>query len=49
MCCEDVLAMDLADRFGTPLYVYSYNTFIGHFLKLKIRFCQAVDLLFGKG
>jgi diaminopimelate decarboxylase len=42
--CEDVRVKDLAEKFGTPLYVYSYNTFTGHFLKLKKAF-RAVDPL----
>jgi len=33
--CEGVKISDLAGRFGTPLYVYSYKTLIGHYLKLK--------------
>jgi diaminopimelate decarboxylase len=42
--CEEVLVSDLARKYGTPLYVYSYNTFINHYLKLKQAF-QAVDPL----
>jgi len=36
--CEQVKVEDLAKRFGTPLYVYSYHTLIDHFLKLKDAF-----------
>jgi len=36
--CEGVRVADLARRFGTPLYVYSYHTFINHFLKLQKAF-----------
>ncbi len=36
--CERVKVEDLADRFGTPLYVYSYRTLIDHFLKLQDAF-----------
>jgi diaminopimelate decarboxylase len=36
--CEDVKVLDLAERFGTPLYVYSYKTIIDHYLKLKYAF-----------
>ena len=36
--CEKVKVEDLAARFGTPLYVYSYHTLIGHYLKLKDAF-----------
>ncbi|MCK9594234.1 MAG: diaminopimelate decarboxylase [Candidatus Omnitrophica bacterium] len=43
--CEDVRIKDLADKFGTPLYVYSYNTFTAHFLKLKKAFCDVNPLI----
>ncbi|MGE5197572.1 MAG: diaminopimelate decarboxylase [Deltaproteobacteria bacterium] len=36
--CEKVRVQDLAEKFGTPLYVYSYQTLIDHFLKLKDAF-----------
>jgi len=36
--CENIRAEDLAIRFGTPLYVYSYRTLISHFLKLDQAF-----------
>ncbi|MCX5700796.1 MAG: diaminopimelate decarboxylase [Candidatus Omnitrophica bacterium] len=36
--CEDVRIEKLVERFGTPLYVYSYHTLIDHFLKLKKAF-----------
>lgn len=42
--CEEVKVEGLARRFGTPLYVYSYHTLIGHYQKLKSAFC-AVDSL----
>lgn len=42
--CEKVKVEELALKFGTPLYVYSYHTLIGHFLKLKNAF-RAVDSL----
>jgi diaminopimelate decarboxylase len=35
LCCERVRIADLAERFGTPLYVYSYNTLVSHYRKLK--------------
>ncbi len=43
--CEAVLVRNLAQKYGTPLYVYSYNTFIGHFLKLKRAFAQVNPLI----
>ncbi|MCX5707225.1 MAG: diaminopimelate decarboxylase [Candidatus Omnitrophica bacterium] len=36
--CEEVKIKDLVKRFGTPLYVYSYQTLINHFVKLEEAF-----------
>ncbi len=36
--CENILVERLAKTFGTPLYVYSYATLLGHFLKLRNAF-----------
>lgn len=36
--CEKVKVSNLALRFGTPTYVYSYHTLISHFNKLKNAF-----------
>ena len=36
--CENIKVEDLAKKFGTPLYVYSYHTLIDHYLKLKSAF-----------
>ena len=44
LCCEKIKVSDLAEKFGTPLYVYSYKTLADHFLKLKEAFA-AVDPL----
>jgi len=43
--CENIKAGDLADRFGTPLYIYSYRTLIDHFLKLKSAFREIEPLI----
>ena len=43
--CEGVMVQDLARRFGTPLYVYSYHTLIDHFVKLKTAFRQVNPLI----
>lgn len=43
--CENVKISDLAEKFGTPLYVYSYKTFVGHFLKLKKAFAPVKPLI----
>lgn len=36
--CEDINLKELADKFGTPLYVYSRKTLISHFRKIKEAF-----------
>lgn len=43
--CENVRVLDLARQFGTPLYVYSYQTLIDHYLKLKAAFSQVKPLI----
>jgi diaminopimelate decarboxylase len=43
--CEGVSVEDLVKRYATPLYIYSYNTFIGHFLKLKKAFKEVDPLI----
>ena len=36
--CEKVKVQDLAQKYGTPLYVYSYHTLVSHFLKIQQAF-----------
>ncbi|MDD3087679.1 MAG: diaminopimelate decarboxylase [Candidatus Omnitrophica bacterium] len=43
--CESVRVQKLAERFGTPLYVYSYYTLISHFLKLGQAFKKINPLI----
>lgn len=43
--CEQVRLEDLAHKYGTPLYVYSYHTLIGHFLKLKSAFKEIEPII----
>ena len=43
--CEGVKIADLAERFGTTLYVYSYKTLIDHYLKLKSAFRKVNPLI----
>ena len=43
--CEDIRIRDLVNRFGTPLYIYSYHTLIDHFVKLKIAFHEVEPLI----
>ncbi|MBU1124902.1 MAG: diaminopimelate decarboxylase [Candidatus Omnitrophica bacterium] len=45
LLCEKLRIADLVARFQTPLYVYSYQTLIGHFLKLKDAFRQINPLV----
>lgn len=43
--CEEIKVLDLAQEFGTPLYIYSYKTLIDHYLKLKSAFGQINPLI----
>lgn len=43
--CEKVKVQDLAQKYGTPLYVYSYYTLISHFLKLQDAFKSISPLI----
>jgi len=43
--CENLSVRDLASKFGTPLYIYSAKTILGHFLKLKNAFSQLKPLI----
>ncbi|MFA4842616.1 MAG: diaminopimelate decarboxylase [Candidatus Omnitrophota bacterium] len=43
--CEKVRVGDLARKFATPLYVYSYHTLIAHFVKLQEAFKQVRPLI----
>lgn len=43
--CEQVRLEDLAHKYRTPLYVYSYHTLIGHFLKLKNAFREVEPII----
>jgi diaminopimelate decarboxylase len=43
--CENIKLEDLAKKFGTPLYAYSYHTLIDHYLKLKSAFSQINPLI----
>ena len=41
---EDLRAQDLAEKHGTPLYVYSAKTILEHYRKLRDAFAGAADL-----
>ncbi|MEP0846092.1 MAG: diaminopimelate decarboxylase [Phycisphaerae bacterium] len=43
--CEAVPVAALAERFGTPLYVYSQRTFIDHFERLRSAFAALDPLI----
>lgn len=43
--CEKVKVEDLAKKFGTPLYTYSYATLLDHFLKLQVAFKEIAPLI----
>ncbi|MFH1678368.1 MAG: diaminopimelate decarboxylase [Candidatus Omnitrophota bacterium] len=43
--CENLKIEDLANEFGTPLYIYSYKTLIDHYLKLKKAFRSISPLI----
>lgn len=43
--CEDVELSVLASKYGTPLYVYSYQTLLDHYFKLKEAFAKARPLV----
>jgi diaminopimelate decarboxylase len=43
--CEDIPARDLADRFGTPLYVYSAAALVGRLKELQTAFAELDPLV----
>jgi diaminopimelate decarboxylase len=43
--CEDVPVADLADRFGTPLYVYSQSAILGTLKSLQTAFAEVDPLI----
>jgi diaminopimelate decarboxylase len=43
--CESVSIEELARKYGTPLYVYSRNTLISHYRKIKKAFSQINPLV----
>ncbi|TRZ50142.1 diaminopimelate decarboxylase [bacterium] len=43
--CEKVKVADLAQKYGTPLYVYSYHTLLSHFLKIQDAFKSISPLI----
>lgn len=45
LCCENIPAVQLADRYGTPLYVYSRATLIAHFDRIRAAFAELDPLI----
>lgn len=43
--CEGVRLSELAEKYGTPLFVYSYKTLIGHYKKLRDAFRSVNPLI----
>ncbi len=43
--CDDVAAATLADRYDTPLYVYSRQTLVDHFTRLRAAFAELDPLI----
>jgi diaminopimelate decarboxylase len=43
--CENIKVQGLAKSYGTPLYVYSYQTLINHFLRLREAFAPLNPLI----
>ncbi len=43
--CEDVTIPELAEKYGTPLYVYSQQTFLHHLHQLQKAFVEVQPLL----
>ena len=43
--CEATPVLNAAERYGTPLYLYSHQTLVGHFRKLRDAFAPAKPLL----
>ena len=43
--CENIRIENLAKKYSTPLYVYSYHTLVDHYLKLKSAFFEINPLI----
>lgn len=43
--CENIKVQDLTAKFGTPLYIYSSKTILGHFIKLRNAFSKLKPLI----
>jgi len=45
LCCEDVAINDIAGKFHTPFYLYSYSTIMGHFMKIQEAFKEVDPII----
>jgi diaminopimelate decarboxylase len=43
--CEEVPVSDIADRVGTPTYIYSARTVLEHYRRLRDAFAKGLDVL----
>ncbi|MEW6170364.1 MAG: diaminopimelate decarboxylase [Candidatus Omnitrophota bacterium] len=43
--CEELKIKDIADKVGTPFYLYSYKTIIDHYQKIKAAFREVSPLI----
>jgi len=43
--CENIKVEAIAEKFGTPLYIYSYETLLDHYLKLCVAFRRIKPLI----
>lgn len=43
--CEDLPAAQIAERFGTPVYVYSHQTIVEHYERLQAAFADVDPLI----
>src|SRR3954467_7817686 len=43
--CEDVPVTDLAEKYGTPLYVYSQATLLHHLKQIQTAFAPAAPII----
>ena len=45
LCCENARVSKIAERVGTPFYLYSYKTLTDHFLKIQKAFAKLDPLI----
>ena len=45
LCCENARVSKIAERVGTPFYLYSYKTLTDHFLKIQRAFAKVNPII----